>query len=184
MHAAAALHLAALALTGCAGAPSVSDLMQVREADAHAAQERRFEGAGAAEVQLAVVTVLQDLGFQLAASEPSLGLIVATRGEQSTAGDYAARFGSYMRQGLKNALTFQWHVRPEPERFVGPVGLSAVVAISPVAAGAAVRLSLHRFVRRPTGEPIIVWAEQIAEPEPHRQFFALLARALSAERRG
>ena len=180
---AAALVLAAVVLAGCADAPPrVAELLEPREAAP--AQERRFEGVRAEEVQAAVVTVLQDLGFQMSASEPAIGLIAGTRGQAWTAGQIASDFGRYMGEGLKHALTFQWHRQPDPARFVGPPGFSAVVTITPLPAATAVRLSLHRFVRRPTGEAIVTWAEEVPGPEAHRRFFELLGQALGGEKIG
>lgn len=175
----ATLLLAPLALAGCATPePQAAGLLRPRSGAAAATQERSFEGLRGDEMQLAVVTLLQDLGFQVTASEPSLGLIVGTRGHAGTAGEYAARFRDYMGAGMKNFFTFRWSRYPNPERYVGPTGTSAVVSITPSGSAIVVRLSLHHFVRKPTGEAIVVWAEEIPGPEAHRDFFALLARAL------
>jgi hypothetical protein len=173
---AAALLLAVLGLAGCADAPPrVAELLEPRAAAP--AEERRFEGVGAEQVQQAVVAVLQDLGFQLSASEPAIGLIAGTRGQAFTAGRIASDFGRAMGESFKYALTFQWHRKPDPARF-GQTGFSAVVTITPLPAATAVRLSLHRRVSRLTGEPVVTWAEEVPGPQAHRDFFALLGKTL------
>jgi hypothetical protein len=164
------------ALAGCVSAPHPADLLQPH--DRPAAAERRFEGVRAEDMQPAVVAVLQDLGFQMRASELEIGLIVGTRGQARSDEEAAAAFGRYMGVGLKNAVTFQWHIQPNPLPFVGPQSLSAVVTITPEPKATAVRLTLHRFVRQPTGEALVVWAEEVPGPQAQRDFFALLGKAL------
>ena len=169
----AALALAAL-LAGCASAPQPVDLFQPREGPP--VPERRFEALAVDEVEPAVVAVLQDFGFQMAASDPAIGVVIGRRGEP---GDYGSRFGRYMGEGMKNFFTLQWHRQPQPERYVGPVGLSASVMVAPLPSATAVRLSLHRFVERPGGEAIIVWAEEVPGPQAHQRFFERLEKALA-----
>ena len=167
----------ALAVAGCVGAPAVEDLMLAGDPGAPP-QSRHYEGVGAEELARAVVAALQDLGFHLKASEPQLGLIVATRGYRKTAGEIASELGTDFLQILKNAFTLQWHRQPDPERIVGPAAFNAAVSITPAASGTTVRLSLHRFVSKPTGEAVVVWAEALPGPEPHQRFFGLVAAAL------
>lgn len=169
-----------LVLAGCAAAPpQVADLLVPQQ---RPAAQRHFDGVRADEVPPAVVSVLQDLGFHVSASEPRLGLVVATRGYQKTFGEYHWEFWQLYMQILKNTFTLRWHLPPpDPAKLVGPGGFSAAVAIAPAASGSAVRVSFHRFVSRPTGEPILVWAEELPGPEPHQKFFALLAEALARE---
>lgn len=173
----AAAIVLALAAAGCVAAPAAGDLMLPRDPGAPP-QVRHYEGARAESLAPALVSTLQDLGFQLRASEPQLGLIVATRGYRRTADELAHEFGKDVLQVMKNAVTLQWHRQPNPERLVGPIALNATVSITPAASGSTVRLSLHRIVSKPTGEPVIVWAEELAGPEPHQKFFALLGEAL------
>jgi hypothetical protein len=178
----AAALLALLALAACTSAPPVAELLAPRDGGVAARQVRHYEGAGIEQLAPAVVTVLQDLGFQVAASDLSLGLIVATRGYEKTAGEYASEIGRDMLVILKNAVTFQWH-RPPPdaERVAGKAGHSAVVLITPAGSGGAVRLTLHGYANRPTGEAVLVWAEEVSAPESYRRFFALLGEALARE---
>lgn len=179
MRALAALAAAPIALAGCAVAPEVSDLLRPAE---RARQERHFQGVRAEDLRPAVVSVLQDLGFQVAASEPALGLIVATRGHDKTVGEYSAAFGKDLLQMYRNLFTLQWHAQPSnPEKVVGPAGHSAAVSVTEAASGSTVRITLHRFVRRPTGEASVIWAEEV--PGPHPGFFALLAQALATSSR-
>lgn len=170
-----------LALAGCVGAPPAADLMLARDQRIASIQERRFEGVALEAVQPAVVTVLQDLGFQVSASDAALGLIVATRGYQKTAGEYGREFAQDVMQVMQNFFTLQWHREPDPARVVGPPGFNAAVSIAPAGAGSSVRVSFHRFVRRPTGEPIFVWAEELPGPEPYQRFFTLLSQTLARE---
>ena len=162
-------------LAGCASAPPASDLFHPREGAP--VPQRQLQDVPAEQMQAAVIGVLQDLGFQLAASDPAVGVVIGRRGEP---GDYGSRFGRYMGQGMKNFFTLQWQVEPQPDRYVGPVGLSAAVMITPLPSATAVRLSLHRFVEKPGGERILVWAEEVPGPQAHERFFDLLAKALAS----
>ena len=175
----AVLLLAPLALAACVSAPAVEELMLPRERSAAALQLRHYQGVRAEDVPPAVVTVLQDLGFHVTASEPALGLIVATRGYQKSVEEFGREFGRDVLQVLKNAVTLQWHREPSAERTVGAPGFSAAVSITPAASGSAVRLSLHRYVSKPTGEAIVIWAEEMTAPESYSNFFALLSQALA-----
>lgn len=178
-----ALVAACLALAGCVGAPPVSELLEPGARAQSQLQTRRYEGVRPEDVLPAAVTTLQDFGFQVVKSDTSVGLIVAQRGYKRTFGEYHYEFWQGYWQTMRGAFTFQWHSRgPNPEKMVGPAGLSAAVSISPAGSGSEVRVSLHRFVSRPTGEPILVWAEELAEPEVYAKFFDLLAQALARER--
>lgn len=177
-----ALVLACLAAAGCVGPPSVPELLAPESRAAAELQTRRYDVRPEAMLPVAVAT-LQDLGFQVANSDTSLGLIVARRGYQRSFGEYHYEFWQGYWQTMRNAFTFQWHVKgPDPAKGFGPAGLSAAVSIAPAGSGSEVRVSVHRFASRPTGEPILVWAEEVAEPEVYRKFFDLLAQALARER--
>ena len=176
-----ALVLVFLALAGCAGAPSVPEQFAPASRAAAELQTRRYEVRPDRMLPAAVAT-LQDLGFQVTRSDAALGLIVAQRGYRKTFSDYSYEVGQLTWQAMRNALTFQWHVRPEDagKRF-GPASLSAAVAIAPADSGSEVRVIVHRFATRPSGEPIMVWAEEVLEPEAYAKFFDLLAQALARE---
>jgi hypothetical protein len=177
-----ALFLACLALAGCVGAPSVPEQFAPASRAASELQTRRYEVRPEKMLPVALAA-LQDLGFQVTSSDAALGLIVAQRGYRKTFGDYSYEVGQLTWQAMRNALTFQWHVRPEDAgKRYGPASLSAAVAIAPAGSGSEVRVIVHRFATRPTGEPIIVWAEEVAEPEVYAKFFDLLAQALARER--
>lgn len=174
--------LACIAAAGCVGPPPVPELLVPESRAAHERQTRRYEGASPEQMLPVAVITLQDLGFQVTNSDTSLGLIVARHGHQRTFGELAYELLQDSLQAMRNMLTFQWHVRPEESRKkLGPVGLSAAVSIAPAGSGSEVRVSVHRFASRPTGEPIVVWAEELTEPEVYAKFFDLLAQALARE---
>ena len=173
----AAAIVLALAAAGCVSAPAVDELMLTQER--RPPQARHYDGVGPERVAPALVATLQDLGFHLRAAEPQLGLVVATRGYRRTGDELAYEFGRDFLQIMQNAVTFQWHRQPNPERLAGPAALNAAVSITPDASGTTVRLTLHRFVSRPTGEAAVVWAEELPGPQPHQKFFALLSEAVS-----
>ncbi|HZM34001.1 MAG TPA: hypothetical protein VFC18_05840 [Burkholderiales bacterium] len=176
------LVVACLALTGCVGAPSVPEQFASASRATVELQTRRYEGARPEDVLPVAVAALQDFGFQVMKSDVAVGLIVAERGLKKSFGEYHSEFWRGYWQSMRNTFTFQWHSRgPNPEKMVGPAGLRAAVSITPAGAGAEVRVTLHRFVSRPTGEPILVWAEEIAEPEVYARFFDLLSQALARE---
>jgi hypothetical protein len=179
-----AIVAACLAAAGCAGAPSVPELLEPGARAQSELQTRRYEGVRPEDVLPAAVAALQDFGFQVVKSDTALGLIVAQRGYKRTFGEYHWEFWQGYWQTMRNAFTFQWHSRgPDPAKMFGPAGLSAAVSIAPAGSGSEVRVSLHRFASRPTGEPILVWAEELAEPEVYAKFFDLLAQALAREAR-
>ena len=179
-----ALVVACLALAGCAGAPPVPEQFAPPSRAAAELQTRRYEVRPEKMLPVALAT-LQDFGFQVTKSDAALGLIVAQRGHKKTFSEYHYEFWQLMGQTMRNAFTFQWHVRPEDAaKRLGPASLSAAVAIAPAGSGSEVRVIVHRFATRPTGEPIMVWAEEVAEPEVYAKFFDLLARALAAEKTG
>jgi hypothetical protein len=177
----AAALLASLALGACVSAPPVAELLAPRDGAFGALQVRHYEGARPEDLPQAIVAVLQDFGFHVSASDVSLGLIVATRGYAPTAGEYARDFGQYLLQGFRNVVTLQWHRTPDAK--AGPrSGHSAVVLVTPAGSGSAVRLALHRYVNRPSGEAVLVWAEEVTAPESYRTFFARLGDSLARER--
>jgi hypothetical protein len=176
------LVLACLAAAGCVGAPSVPEQFAPASRAAAELQTRRYEVRPEKMLPVALAA-MQDLGFQVTSSDAALGLIVAQRGYKRTFGEYHYEFWQGYWQTMRNAFTFQWHLKPpDPAKGFGPAGLSAAVAIAPAGSGSEVRVSVHRFASRPTGEPIMVWAEEVAEPEVYAKFFDLLAQALARER--
>jgi hypothetical protein len=179
-----ALVLACLALAGCVGAPTASEQFAPPSRAAAELQTRRYEGVRPEQTLPVAVATLQDFGFQVTKSDTALGLIVAQRGYKKTFSEYHYEFWQIYWQTMRNTFTFQWHRRPEDaaKRF-GPASLSAAVAIAPAGSGSEVRVILHRFASRPTGEPILVWAEEVAEPEVYAKFFDLLAQGLAREAR-
>lgn len=177
-----ALIPACLVLAGCVGPPSAPEMLTPAARAQSELQTRRYDGARPEDMLPAAVAALQDFGFQVVKSDTAVGVIVAQRGYKRTFGEYHYEFWQGYWQTMRNAFTFQWHSRgPNPEKMFGPAGVSAAVSITPAATGSEVRVSLHRFVSRPTGEPILVWAEELAEPEVYAKFFDLLAQALARE---
>jgi hypothetical protein len=168
----------AAALAGCAAAPTAEDLMHAPQ-PAPARHERRYEGVSPDIVAPAVVATLQDLAFQLRVSDPDIGLIVGTRGYRKTPGEIARELSTAFLETLQNAATLQWHRRLSIERTAGIPGFNAAVSIAPAGADSVVRLTLHRYYTRPTGEDITTWAEEIREAELHARFFAALAESLA-----
>lgn len=179
------LVLACLALAGCISEPTAPELLAAPESRAPSELQTRRYDVRPEQLLPVAVTALQDLGFQVTSSDTSLGLIVARRGYQRSFGEYNWEFWQGYWQTMRNAFTFQWHVKPpDPAKMFGPAGVSAAVSIAPAGSGSEVRVSLHRFASRPTGEPILVWAEELAEPGGYATFFDLLAQALARENRG
>lgn len=176
-----ALVLACLVLAGCAGAPPVAEQFAPASRAASELQARRYELRPEQVLPVALAT-LQDFGFQVTKSDAALGLIVAQRGYTKSLSDYGYEVGQITWLAMRNALTFQWHVRPEDTgKRYGPASLSAAVVIAPAGSGSEVRVIVHRFATRPTGDPAVVWAEEVAEPEVYAKFFDRLAQALARE---
>lgn len=177
-----ALAAACLALAGCISEPTAPELLAPESRARPELQTRRYEGVRPEQMLPVAVVTLQDLGFQVTNSDTSLGLVVARRGYQRTFSELHYEFWQGYWQTMRNAFTFQWHVRPEDTaKKLGPAGLSAAVSIAPAGPGSEVRVSVHRFATRPAGEPILVWAEEVAEPEVYAKFFDRLAQALARE---
>ena len=174
---AAALLLAAAA--GCAGAPTVPPLLAPADRSLAELQERRFEDVRPDDLMLAAVAALQDFGFQVTSSDPALGLVVGQRGYRKDAGEIARGVWTGFLQDMQNFWTLQWHApHSDPNLVAGRAGFNAAVSVAPAGSGSTLRVSLHRFVSRPTGEQIVVWAEELSAPEPYQRFFALLSAAL------
>ena len=176
---AAALVLAARA--GCAGAPPASSLLVPADPGLAKLQTRRFEGVPPAGMLSAAVSALQDLGFQVTSSDAALGLVVARRGYRKSFAEAHRDWQDAFFPTMRHAFTFQWSKPPpEVERLAATGVLGATMTIAPQGAGSAVRIAFHRYATKLTGEPVIIWAEELREPEPYRQFFEHLSRALAA----
>lgn len=175
MRAAAAL-LAAAVAGGCAGPPPTpAELLAPRAASIAELQVRRYENVGQEEALLAVVAVLQDFGLQVTSSDAAVGLVVAQRGHRVGLED----LGQLLREAFTASMTTAPWNKPAPHEMARPRGLSAAVTVVPEGAGSAVRVSLHRIMNKPTGEPVIQWAEELREPQPYAAFFEQLSRALA-----
>jgi hypothetical protein len=166
-----ALVLACLALAGCAGTPPVSEQFAPASRASAELQTRRYEVRPEKMLPVALAT-LQDFGFQVTNSDAALGLIVAQRGHRKT----------FSEREFWQLFTFEWLRRPPSSTILfWPASLSAAVAVAPAGSGSEVRVLLHRFATKPGGEPIMLWAEEVAEPEVYAKFFDLLAQALARE---
>jgi hypothetical protein len=175
MRAAAAL-LAAAVAGGCAGpTPAPAGLLAPREASLAELQVRRYENVRQEEALLAAVAVLQDFGLQVTSSDAAVGLVVAQRGHRVGLED----FGQLLRDAFVASMTTAPWKKPAPHELVRPRGLSAAVTVMPEGRGSAVRISLHRLSTKPTGEPVIQWAEELRDPQPYAVFFEQLSRALA-----
>ncbi|HEX6321155.1 MAG TPA: hypothetical protein VFZ84_20000 [Burkholderiales bacterium] len=181
MRAAASLFLAALA--GCASSPppSARDLLPPSDASVAELQARRFEGVPAARMLPAALAALQDLGFQVTSSDAALGLVVARRGYQKSFEELGRDFWPVLSKAMRNVFTLRWTAPPpEAALLVGPAAINAAVVVAPQGAGSAVRIAFHRYVSRPSGEPVVLWAEELREPGPYAAFFEQISRALAA----
>ena len=181
MRAAASLLLAVLA--GCASSPppSASDLLPPGDAAVAALQARRFEGVPAAEMLPAALAALQDLGFQVTSSDAEIGLVVARRGYQKSFEELGRDFWPAFSKAMQNAFTLRWTTPPpEAALLVGRATINAALVVAPQGSGSTVRVAFHRYVTRPGGEPVVVWAEEMREPEPYAAFFEQIAGSLAA----
>lgn len=174
--------LAALALAlaaGCASKPEVSALLASRDPALAELQVRRYESVRPEEMMQAAVSALQDFGFQVTSSDAALGVIVAQRGYRKELGELAHEAWRGFLQDMQNFWTLQWNApRWDPALAGGRAGFNASVSVAPAGSGSAVRVSLHSYANRLTGEPIMIWAEELRGPEPYERFFALLSNAL------
>lgn len=176
-----ALVLACLALAGCAGTPPVPEQFAPASRASSELQTRRYEVRPEKMLPVALAT-LQDFGFQVTNSDAALGLIVAQRGHRKTFSEVNSQFWQLYWESIRNVFTFEWLRRPPSSTILfWPASLSAAVAIAPAGSGSEVRVLLHRFATKPGGEPIMLWAEEVAEPEVYAKFFDLLAQALARE---
>ena len=168
------LAAASLGLASC-GAPYTrpADLFVPPSAAASQVRERRFDGVPAEQLSQAAVQVLQDAGFLVTASDPALGLIVGTRGGSLKS---IQDIGPELRSASADAFTFGLAGR-EPQRVrYYPSGFSVAVSVTPAGSGAAVRVAFYRIIT--DGETALLWVRELAAPEPHQKFFALLAASL------
>jgi hypothetical protein len=180
MRAAACLFLAVLA--GCASPPpSARDLLPPIDASVAALQARRFEGVPAAEMLPAALAALQDLGFQVTSSDAALGLVVARRGYHKSLEELGRDLWPGFSKAMQNVFTLRWTTPPpEAALVVGRAAINAALVVAPQGSGSTVRVAFHRYVSRPSGEPIVVWAEELREPAPYAAFFEQVSRSLAA----
>ncbi len=181
MRAAAALLLAVLA--GCASPPpSARDLLPPGDASVAALQARRFEGVPAAEMLPVALAALQDLGFHVTSSDAALGLVVARRGYHKSLEELGRDLWPGFSKAMQNVFTLRWTAPPPPEAalVVGRPAINAALVVAPQGSGSTVRVAFHRYVSRPSGEPIVVWAEELREPAPYATFFEQISRSLAA----
>ncbi len=142
-------------------------------------QTRRFDDIGGAELLAAAISVLQDLGFQISASQKQIGLVVASKQRP-------------MEDVIKQALTQAFREAAKLGLGASPVhqvpgAVDVLVAVQP----AAMRGARSHFLRvqflgkasDPSGRRLI-WVENIKSPILYEQFFVLLSKTIAREAQG
>lgn len=144
-----------------------------------AMQTRRFEGVSESALRSAALSVLQDLGYQVASSDVQLGLIIGTRGNASFPFEEIPKSAL---QILKWELSLGYFPPPDDPKLTLFNGVAVVLAIEPTAGqettGYSVRIQLHRFVRDRATQSI-VWADELKNARDYETFFSMLSKAIS-----
>jgi len=158
-------------VAGCATPTQPVDLLvPAPSADAERQlQTRRFDDVTESQLLVAVVGVLQDLGFQLRTSEAQLGLVVGIK--PRTLDDM-----------LREIFSF-----PPPKQAALADKIEVVVTVRSAgtsnAHGWFARVVFHR-VSREYVHGDLRWADEIRQPILYQHFFALLSKALAREAHG
>jgi hypothetical protein len=186
--AAALLRLVTLAVPlivahGCATQEGPAQMMEAapQAAARREVQTRRISDVGEAELLSACVSVLQDLGFRIKASEARLGVITATKPRSIE--EMLADAG---RLGLLAGATFGLH----PELAAGPPdGFAAVIGTRAVGGQPRVhdvRVDFYRIWRDPGSFPQerLRGAMVITSPALYQQFFERVGATLARSRAG
>ena len=167
----AALLVTALLSAGCQATPAARALSLPPAPLADRAQQtRRFDGVAEAELLSACAGVLQDLGFNIDASEAELGLLVASKARpagsraQSTFAVLAEVF-----MDVEIAVDREQRIR-------------ASLVTTPTAAAAdsyLVRITFQRVVWNTDND--VSKREALRDPELYRQFFERLSKSVFLE---
>jgi hypothetical protein len=162
----------ALAITaaGCNHLPESALLLNPASIEQRQVETRRFEGVSEADLLAACAAVLQDLGFNIDASDSRLGLITASK-------ERNARDAVQFLQGLALAM-IGVHKSLDVDQ---TIRASVVVFPAPGESKSNhfVRISLQRVVR--TTNPQIVRTEWLKDPELYQGFFTKLSQSVFLE---
>ncbi len=157
-------------LTACAsGVPEGALRVSEGDLSRRQAETRRFDGASEAQLLQASVGVLQDLGFTVEATEPELGVVVAS--EESSA----------VRPGQVALMLILSVIAGTPLPYDKEQTVRAAVVTRPLQNrdSVAVRLTLQRIVRDNYQREIRL--ELLHGPELHQAFFEKLSKSLFLE---
>jgi hypothetical protein len=160
---------------GCATEPKLAQLMQVGpEAAANRAlQTRRFSEVSEAELLAACVSVLQDLGFRITASEARLGVVTGDKRRRDE--EILADIG---RLSLLAGITMGLH----PELSKGPAdSFGVVLATRGVGGEARVHETRATFYLGYVGGKHAVL---ITSPAIYQRFFGMVDTTLARTRSG
>jgi hypothetical protein len=163
---------------GCATEPKLAQLMQVgpQAAANRALQTRRFSEVSEAELLAACVSVLQDLGFRITASEARLGVVTGDKPRSDA--DMLADVG---RLSLLAGITMGLH--PELSKgFADSFGV--VLATRGVGDGARVHETRATFYLGYVGGYGGRHAVLITSPVLYQRFFGMVDMTLARTRSG
>jgi hypothetical protein len=165
---------------GCATQEGAAHLMQAgpEVAGKRELQTRRFSDASEAELLSVCVSVLQDLGFRIKASEARLGVVTAVKPRSFQ--DLLADAG---RLSLLAGVTLGLH----PDLAVGPPdGFVVVIGMRAVGGEPRVhdlRVTFYQTWRDPSQDRMRA-AAVITSPALYQQFFGMVGATLARSRAG
>jgi hypothetical protein len=168
---------------GCATQDGPAQMMEAtpQAAATREVHTRRISDVGEAELLAACVSVLQDLGFRIKASEARLGVITATKSRS-----IEEMLGDAGRLSLLAGVTLGLH----PDLAAGPPGgFAAVVATRAVGGQPRVhdlRVDFYRTWHEPGLLPQgrVRGVTVIATPALYQEFFSMVGATLARSRAG
>ncbi len=143
-------------------------------------QTRRFDGVTEQQLLAASVGVLQDLGFTISRSNPSLGLILGVKTREAKAPDQRM---AVLMLLLLAATAAGAHGAPSgpPAPMYEDQTISVMITVQPAPGQGAdshlVRVTFHRLVR----QPLLMDAGILREAELYDAFDELLSKAIFLE---
>lgn len=149
-------------------------------------QSRRFDGLSEEEILQAGANVLQDMGYNLDASETSLGLLTGSKERDAVnAGEVAGAVLVALLTGYTPPVSAAQKIRVS--LVVRPAGSESVIAPEYAGAAAAGTTGRGEFVVRATFQRVVTrtdrstYVETINDPAIYQEFFDKLSKSVFIE---
>jgi len=160
----------AVSVAGCVSMPENLLVTSPQSLERRQVEARKFTGIQEPNLVSAVGAVIQDLGFTLEGSETKLGLIVAQKDRDATqAGEVVAAVLIALLGGGQTAISRDQKIR---------VSVVILPTADKLKDSWVIRATFQRIVTRTDNSQ---FAETLADPKLHTEFFEKLSKAVFLE---